>query len=470
MSADGESAGSMPETDVGMLWSKGMEVDAGIHAFTVDEDPQLDRFLMPWDAVGSAAHVRMLAHTGLLAGEDADRLLEALKSVYEDAVHGRIEIGPEQEDGHTALEQVLVERAGEAGRRVHLARSRNDQVALATRLYLRDRLLAIAVGITELAETFVDFAGRHGAQAMPGYTHLRRAMPSSVAQWSLAFAEGLTEELDAFEGLYRRLDRCPLGAAAGYGVPLPINREYTARLLGFQQVQRNPIDVNNSRGRHELALVQWLSSVAGILEKYLQDLALFSTEEFGFLELPEAFTTGSSIMPQKRNPDVVELARGRCRELRGLAGQIEHLAGGLPSSYHRDSQLLKAPTLRAVERAESLFAVCTRLVPAVAIREQRLQAACDDSLYAAHEASQRAAAGLPFRDAYREIADEIRNERFAPDRDDLASTHTGGVDAPGKNICRTAIATHRSWLDGIRSEHAECLTTLWIREREKENE
>jgi argininosuccinate lyase len=246
---------------------------------------------------------------------------------------------------------------------VHLARSRNDQVILALRLYMRHALLELGAELAGLATDFADFAGWHMDVALPGYTHMRRAMPSSVAQWALAFAEGLGEELEAVEGLYRRLDRCPLGAAAGFGVPLDIDREYSARLLGFRKVQRNPVDVNNSRGRHELAFVQWLASVAGILEKYLWDLSLYSTEEFGFMQLPDAFTTGSSIMPQKRNPDVIELARGRCRELRGLAMQIDQLAAGLPSSYHRDSQLLKAPLMRALSRAGELFRVLRRLVP-----------------------------------------------------------------------------------------------------------
>ncbi|MEA5445352.1 argininosuccinate lyase [Gammaproteobacteria bacterium AB-CW1] len=444
-----------------LLWAKGLPLDRVIHDFTVDEDPVLDPLILPWDVIGSAAHVRMLAHVDLLSAEDAGSLLDALRLLHGQALAGELPIHASQEDGHTALEQALVERAGQAGRRVHLARSRNDQVILALRLYLRDALLGMGESLVALAGAFAELAGRHLDTPMPGYTHMRRAMPSSVGQWSLAFAEGLVEELEALEGLWKRLDRCPLGAAAGFGVPLAIDREYTARLLGFRKVQRNPIDVNNSRGRHELAVLHWLGSVAGVLEKGLWDLALFSTEEYGFFQLPDAFTTGSSIMPQKRNPDVVELARGRCRELRGAAAQLEHLAGGLPSSYHRDSQLMKAPLLRAVSRARSLLPVLTRLVSGLRVNPQALAEACDDGLYAAHEACRRAAAGMAFRDAYGEVAGEILAERFQPDRDALSGSHTGGVARPGISACEVEIAGRREWLACLRRRQQQSIQALW---------
>lgn len=455
------SAESAQHDEAQTLWAKGLPLDAGIHAFTVDEDPLLDAALLPWDVLGSAAHVRMLGRVGLLAPADLRRLLAALRELYGVARAGGLPIGPEQEDGHTALEQALVERAGEVGRRVHLGRSRNDQVILAMRLFLRDAVLNAGLQLAGLARGFVDFALRHGKQFMPGYTHLRRAMPSSLGQWSLAFAEGLLEELQALQGVYRRLDRCPLGAAAGFGVPLPLDRACTAELLGFAAVQRNPVDVNNSRGRHELAVLQWLASAAGVLEKYFWDLALFSTEEFGFFQLPDAFTTGSSIMPQKRNPDVVELARARCRELRGLSAELAHLAGGLPSSYHRDSQLLKAPVLRALARARALFGVAQRLVPAVVPNPARLEAACDDGLYAAHEASRRAAAGLSFREAYRQVAAEIlagtfRADRARPDAADPAR-HCGEDAA----ACGAELAALEAWLTATRGHLEQVLNAIW---------
>ncbi|MDQ2069588.1 argininosuccinate lyase [Natronospira bacteriovora] len=444
-----------------LLWAKGLPLDAEIHRFTVDEDPLLDSRILPWDIVGSAGHVRMLAATGLMPGEDAAALLAALETLHGEALSGELVIQPTQEDGHTALEQALIQRAGPAGRRVHLGRSRNDQVILAVRLYLRDALLGTGQQLATLAGHFSQFAGSHLSVFLPGYTHMRRAMPSSLAQWALAFAEGLNEELETLEGLYRRLDRCPLGAAAGFGVPLAIDREYSARVLGFRRLQRNPVDVNNSRGRHELAVLQWLASVAGILEKYLWDLALFSTEEYGFLRLPDAFTTGSSIMPQKRNPDVVELARGRCGELRGLAGQLEHIAAGLPSSYHRDSQLLKAPLLRGISRAGELFQVMNRLVPSVRPCPDRLAAADVNELYAAHEACHRAADGMAFRDAYGEVASELLAGDFNPDRGTLGGAHTGSLQQLGISALEAELAGRREWLGHQQRRQQRTLSALW---------
>ncbi|MDE2460457.1 MAG: argininosuccinate lyase, partial [Gammaproteobacteria bacterium] len=290
------------------LWAKGLPLDEAIHRFTVGDDPALDQRLLPFDALGSAAHARMLAYAGLLPSAEAAALVKQLAAIAAQARRGEIRIRPEQEDCHTTIEALLTQTLGETGKRIHLGRSRNDQVALALRLYMRDALLSIAAQTVDLANSFVTFAHAHAGKAMPGYTHLRRAMPSSFGLWATAFAVGLAEELQALKAVYARLDRCPLGAAAGFGVPLPLDREYTAKLLGFSGVQINPADVMNSRGRHELALVNELASIGLVMEKFLWDVALYSMPEFGYLGLPDAFTTGSSIMPQKRNPDVVELA------------------------------------------------------------------------------------------------------------------------------------------------------------------
>ncbi|MCB1598628.1 MAG: argininosuccinate lyase, partial [Xanthomonadales bacterium] len=320
------------------LWAKGLPLDAAVHRFTVGEDPQLDLALLPFDVQGSAAHARMLGEAGLLSSADASALVAALAELKPVTERRELMISDDQEDGHTALEHALIERVGEAGKRIHLGRSRNDQVLLALRLLLRSRLLGLVAQVHALANALLDFARSHEAVPVPGYTHLRRAMPSSIGQWAIGYVEGLVEEMQAADGLWRRLDRCPLGAAAGFGVPLPLRRERVAELLGFARVQRSPVDVMNSRGRHEQALLDWLVSVAGTLEKLCWDLLLYSTEEFGFVRLPDAFTTGSSIMPQKRNPDVLELARGRCRELRGIAEWHRQIVTGVPGSYHRDFQ------------------------------------------------------------------------------------------------------------------------------------
>src|SRR3954454_1439351 len=348
------------------LWAKNLPLDEQIHVFTVGDDPVTDLELLPFDIQGSAAHARMLGECGLLPETEAKALVKQLRDIRE------LKITREEEDCHTALEHAL----GEAGRRIHLARSRNDQVQTALRLFMRSRLLDLGTALANCASVFADFARKHANAALPGYTHMRRAMPSSWRMWGNAFAEGLAEELEQLPALWSRLDRSPLGAAAGFGSPVPINRERSGKLLGFSRVQASPIDVMNSRGRHEQAIASWIVSAAGTLEKALWDLLIWSTDEFGFVRLPDAFTTGSSLMPQKRNPDVLELARGRCRELRGLAALLAQIAGGLPSSYHRDQQLLKAPFFETVAKGQQLFEIVARLIPSLEINEKASAAAC----------------------------------------------------------------------------------------------
>lgn len=435
------------------LWSKGLPLDEMLHRFTVGEDPVTDLSLLPYDAEASAAHARMLGETGLLPEAEARKLVAQLAVLRESARQGQLVILPEQEDGHTALEAALTEALGETGKRVHLGRSRNDQVIVALRLLMRDQLLALGDSAAGLARAFLDLASKHASAPLPGYTHLRRAMPSTWGQWATAFAEGLVEELEALPGLWQRLDKCPLGAAAGFGVPLPLDRARSAELLAFSRVQYSPIDVMNSRGRHELALLAWLTSVAGTLEKALWDLSLFSTEEFGFVKLPDAFTTGSSIMPQKRNPDVVELARARCRELRGLAQLVTQLAGGLPSSYHRDHQFLKKPFLEALVKGRELLEVCRHLLPGLQIREEISGSACTDDLYAAQEAYRLVAEqGLPFRDAYKAVAAQILAGTFRPDRSSPETSHMGSpyrLELPATTV---VLDEAEAWIRNRRSQ------------------
>jgi argininosuccinate lyase len=286
-------------------------------------------------------------------------------------------------------------------------------------------------------------------------------MPSSFGLWGAAFAAGLAEELQALQALYARLDRCPLGAAAGFGVPLPIRRERTAELLGFTGVQVSPVDVMNSRGRHELALLNAYASIGLVMEKFLWDVSLYSMPEFGFLKLPDAFTTGSSIMPQKRNPDVVELARGRCRELRGYAAMLQELASGLPSNYHRDLQLLKRPLFGAVDAMAGWLEVLTALVPALEVDAGRAAAACSDDIYAAHQAYVLAEQDMPFRDAYRQVARELEAGRFKPDRDALTASHLGGAGNLGLELIEADIAGTEGWLGQVRVRLAAADKQLW---------
>jgi len=416
------------------LWAKDLPLHQAIHRFTVGADPIDDLNLLPWDAVASAAHARTLAWHGHLPLAEASLLVQALKGLHQEAVAGRIEILPEQEDGHTALEAALVARTGESGKRIHMGRSRNDQVILALRLYTRDTLAGIGLQVAAIAAAFLSLAQRYRDVAMPGYTHMRRGMPSSWGLWGAAFAEGLLEELEALQGLLDRLDRCPAGAAAGFGAPLPYDRAYMASLLGFSRVQRSPIDVMNSRGRHEGAVADWLASVAGVLEKAFWDLALFTMEELRFVSLPDAFTTGSSIMPQKRNPDVVELSRGTCRKLRGQAALVHEIAGGLPSSYHRDIQLLKGAFLVTLKTASGMFAVLPALLEGLTVDAAKCAEACSDELWAAHEATALAMQGMPFRDAYKVVGKQVMAGSFQADRAKFGVSSAPDLEAPASEL------------------------------------
>ena len=443
------------------LWAKGLPLDEAIHRFTVGDDPELDVRLLVHDALGSAAHARMLAHAGLLTNEDATTLVKALANIARKARLNGIAISKEQEDAHTAIEALLTAELSDAGKRIHLARSRNDQVILALRLYMREALLDTALRTAALARNFVVFAKTHADEVMPGYTHLRRAMPSSFGMWSTAFAAGLAEELQALQALYVRIDRCPLGAAAGFGVPLPIDREYTAKLLGFAGVQVSPVDVQNSRGRHELALLNAFASIGLTMEKFLWDVSLYSMQEFGFLMLPDAFTTGSSIMPQKRNPDVVELARGRCRELRGYAAMVQELASGLPSNYHRDLQLLKKPLFGAVASVHSWLDVLIALVPALQVDSAKAAAACSDDIYAAHQAYVLVEQGMPFRDAYSQVGKQLQGGSFKPDREALTATHLGGAGNLGLEHIEAELTAAEHWLAATRERLAAAEKDVW---------
>jgi argininosuccinate lyase len=396
------------------LWEKGEPLDAAVHRFTVGDDPTWDRYLLHWDCLGSAAHARTLFRAGLLNDRELAALLAGLAAAGQQAQRGEFTIPPELEDGHTALEAELVRRCGAAGEKIHTGRSRNDQIATAMRLFLRHHTLAWLDGVTAFIATLLKRIERDGSIPMPGYTHLQPAMPSSVGLWLHAHSEAALEQMRAAWDLLNRLDACPLGTGAGYGVPLPLDRAYTAALLGFAGVQRSPIDVQNSRGRMERYFARVGADFGAVVEKLAADLLLFCTAEFGFCALPEALTTGSSIMPNKHNPDVLELLRGYAGRLRARGAELEWSAGKLPSGYHRDLQLTKEPTIRTALDTAQLLEVATRVARCFTLHRERLAAAVRPELFAAHAALVRAASGTPFRTAYREVAAEIQAGTFAP--------------------------------------------------------
>ncbi|MCA9244044.1 MAG: hypothetical protein KDA32_08830 [Phycisphaerales bacterium] len=390
------------------LWDKGAGIDEVVHHFTVGDDPILDRELLYWDCIGSAAHARGLVTAGLLDEKQCGDLLAALHDLAELAQRGELTIPPELEDGHTLIESELEKRIGEAGRRIHAGRSRNDQIATAMRLWMRSATLEMLDALSTFMTALRGRIADDGDTPVPGFTHMQPAMPSSVGQWLHALFEAGLEQMRAGLDLLSRLDSCPLGTGAGFGVSLNLDRAHTAELLGFSGPQRSPIDVQNSRGRKERYFVRVAVDVGALIEKLACDCMLLFSPPLALIGLPDEFTTGSSIMPQKRNPDVLELMRARGAAMRSLETELNWVTAKLPSSYHRDLQLTKRPTLRAANEALGLLDVATRVVLAFTLNHDRLRDAMIPELYATEAAFELVRGGTPFRDAYREVAARIK--------------------------------------------------------------
>lgn len=442
------------------LWHKGAALDELIHRFTVGDDPAWDRHLVHWDCLGSAAHVRTLARAGLLTDSDRDALLAGLADIDARDRAGQFVIPPELEDCHTALEADLVARCGALGGRIHAGRSRNDQVATALRLFLRHFTLEWLARLHDFATAALERIDREGDAPMPGYTHMQAAMPSSIGLWLHAHVEAVLEQMHAGLDLLRRLDACPLGTGAGYGVPLPLDRAYTAALLGFTRIQRNPLDVQNSRGRMELYFARVAADIAALVAKFACDLLLCSTAEFGFFSLPTEMTTGSSLMPHKRNPDVLELLRAHEARARARIVEIETITAKLPSGYHRDLQWTKPPAIRAALDTADILAVATRVLSGLEIHRDRLAAAMCPELYATHAALALVQQGTPFRAAYRQIAADVSAGRF--DAQAAARWHDGaGRLAPEPlSETRSELARVRQHVDAWQAQVQAAETNL----------
>lgn len=398
----------MTNTAAGKLWDKDSRLDQIVERFTVGDDRSYDRKLLKADAVASLAHASMLAAIDVLSAADLAVLREGLCEAIEEIEAGRFLIHDDEEDGHTALERFLTDRAGDAGKRIHAGRSRNDQVIAALRLYSREWLLDFRAEVVELAAALLDFAESWDKTPMVGRTHMQPAMPSTVGLWAAAFAEELIDDADLVVCAYRRNNKNPLGAAAGYGVPMPLDRQMVARTLGFAAVQNNVLYVNNSRGMVEAQVVEAAGRVCATLARLAQDLMLFSLPELGYFQLPEELTTGSSIMPQKRNPDVLELVRAKTSFVNSQAASIRAIVLHLPSGYNRDLQQTKGPFLTALQEAADIVTVMRLVMSRLSVNEQRLEAGCTSEILAADRAYELVAQGIPFRDAYRQVGAELR--------------------------------------------------------------
>ena len=401
------------------LWQSadGSDVDHAIMAFMAGEDIVLDKVLFPHDIRATAAHVRGLQRIGILSAPDASTLCGLLEELLQEFTLGEFTLDESYEDGHSAIEMYLTRRAGSLGARVHTGRSRNDQVAVATRLFMLQSLADIARSTAQIAQACLQQAEHHSHVPMPGYTHLQRAVPSSVGLWLGGFAEAFTDDLTMIAATRDILDASPLGTAAGYGVNLPLDRDGVAADLGFKRLQVNPLAVQNSRGKYELMALQAALHVMQDVRRLTWDLSLFTSAEFDFVDLPQQYTTGSSIMPNKRNQDVVELLRGRAATLEGAVAEIQSLIS-LPSGYQRDLQLTKSPLIRGLQVAGQALAILPALISGLKLKEQRMRAAISADMFATDLVLEQAAAGLPFREAYR-IAKQQMSEM--PERDVDAS-------------------------------------------------
>ena len=383
-----------------LLWQEGEgPIDEAIAAFTAGEDVILDRQLFPFDIRATAAHVRGLQRIGIVSEGECEALCAGLADLEAEFEAGDFVLDERFEDGHSAIEMYLTERTGAAGARVHTGRSRNDQVAVATRLYMKDRLHGLARLCRRIAEACLARAENEPDLPMPGYTHLQRAVPSSSGLWMAAFAEAFTDDLAFAASVGSVLDCSPLGTAAGYGVNLPLDRDGVAAELGFERLQVNPMYAQNSRGKFETMALQAALHAMQDLRRLAWDLSLFTTSEFGFVTLPKQYITGSSIMPNKFNPDVVELLRARAATPEAAIVEMQSVLS-LPSGYQRDLQLTKAPLIRGMEASLQALAIVPALVEGFAFRPERMRAAISNDMYATDIALERAAAGVPFREAY----------------------------------------------------------------------
>jgi argininosuccinate lyase len=420
------------------LWDKEISTEQRILAFTTGKDPVYDLELAPYDVAASMAHAIMLAESGLIAGEEARRLVAELQGLYQEALEGRLSLDPGTEDIHSQVEMMLTRKLGDLGKRIHTGRSRNDQVMVDIKLFLRDQIQELSEGITQLALAFLRQADTYKQVLMPGYTHMQVAMPSSFGLWMGGYAEALADDLSFLQGIHKVVNQNPLGSAAGFGSSFPIDRELTTRLLGFEDLHISSVNAQMNRGKTEWFVAAGIAGVASTLARFAMDAVLFMGQNFGFVSLPPELTTGSSIMPHKKNPDVLELLRAKCNRLTASVMDVSSVTNNLISGYHRDFQILKEIIHPALGELHVCLDMMRFVVERLEVRDQILE---DDAylyLYSVEEVNKKVQEGVPFRDAYREVAADIDKGRYRPGRDH-AYTHLGSIGNPGLKEIETKI-------------------------------
>jgi argininosuccinate lyase len=417
------------------LWQKSADINKLVEEFTVGRDHELDLLLARFDILGTLAHITMLESIHLLSRKDYQLLTKELKIIYKEIEAGDFILDEGIEDIHSQVEFMLTQRIGEAGKKIHSARSRNDQVLLDIKLFARHKIISISESISELFGTLIRLSDKHKDILMPGYTHLQIAMPSSFGLWFGAYAESLSDDLILLQAAFKINNQNPLGSAAGYGSSFPINRELTTKLLAFDGLNFNAVYAQMGRGKVERIVSQALGSVAATLSKMANDICLFMSQNFGFVSIPEQLTTGSSIMPHKKNPDVFELIRARCNKIQALANEVVLITNNLPSGYFRDLQIIKENYLVAFDYLTDCINMTNFAIHHLEINVNLLDDEKYKYLFSVEEVNRRVLQGIPFREAYKQVGEEIQQGKFNPDKN-IVHTHAGSIG----NLCNDQIS------------------------------
>lgn len=416
------------------LWEKNVQVDHEVDIFTVGKDREMDLYLAKYDVLGSMAHITMLESIGLLTKEELNVLLAELRNIYAVADRGEFIIEEGIEDVHSQVELMLTRRLGDMGKKIHSGRSRNDQVLLDLKLFTRSQIQELVELVSGLFDVLISQSNRYKDVLLPGYTHLQVAMPSSFGLWFGAYAESLVDDLQLMQAAYRICNRNPLGSAAGYGSSFPLNRQMTTDLLGFDSLDYNVVYAQMGRGKMERTVAFAMAGIAATLSKLAFDACMFNSQNFGFIKLPDQFTTGSSIMPHKKNPDVFELTRAKCNKFQGLPQQIILISNNLPSGYFRDLQIIKEVFLPAFDELKDCLRMVTHMMREVKVNEHILDDDKYSLLFSVEEVNRRVLAGMPFRDAYKQVGLDIEAGKFIPSKS-VNHTHEGSIG----NLCNESI-------------------------------
>ncbi|WP_085535068.1 argininosuccinate lyase [Massilibacteroides vaginae] len=433
------------------LWEKNIQVDKEVEAFTVGKDREMDIYLAKYDVLGSMAHITMLESIGLLTNAELDLLLHELRSIYHIAEKGEFVIEEGVEDVHSQVELLLTRKLGDVGKKIHSGRSRNDQVLVDLKLFTRAEIRTLTELTKDLFDVLLQQSESYKEVLLPGYTHLQVAMPSSFGLWFGAYAESLADDLQLLQAAYKVCNRNPLGSAAGYGSSFPLNRKMTTNLLGFDSMNYNVVYAQMGRGKMERTVAFAMAGIAATLSKLAFDACMFNSQNFGFIKLPDQFTTGSSIMPHKKNPDVFELTRAKCNKIQGLPQQITLICNNLPSGYFRDLQLIKELFVPAFDELKDCLRMVAHMMREVKVNQSILE---DDKyalLFSVEEVNRRVIEGTPFRDAYKQVGLEIEAGKFSPDKK-IHHTHEGSIG----NLCNDAIsALMQNIIDGFSFERID---------------